>query len=770
MNNEKRFVLFVVIVFAWMIGASYLSRMMGWTPPPKPRAAMPPLANKDQGKQPNPDLANALAEARAKRDAQRGADQAKEAAKAAAETQISAAPAKPETELASAGELVLGSLTDKSPGGYRIEVQLEQNGAGIESVYSSRYDAELDEKVGRWNARKRPLQLITRDPVWPPSLALTLGQGNEAPPAAPPDAGADGDENSAFRKAVARDEEPLDSILWEVVRDPATKMAVRPVEGIDPVTKAPCTGQAVVFRTTAKNGVVVTKTFRLFPDRDGVEVDLKFESSDKERTFVYNLFGPHGIPIEGEWYTGTFRDVVFGQLNGQKIEVVTHAASDVASATDNPLDNTALPLVFAGVENQYFAILVQPDPPTTSDADRWDSKTIALVLKKDKNAIQKSDVGVRISSRPITIGPNQPVAHSYRVFAGPKTVNALAPYGAQGLATYRKNQWIPFAPEIARLIITPTLGFTHELTVRVARVLGGSNGNYGIAIILLTVLVRALMFPIGRKQALAAQKMQQLQPHLKELQEKYKDDKEKLTKETFALYKQHGVNPVAGCIPALIQLPIFVGLWQALNTSFPLRHATFLWIRDLSAPDMLFRFPFEVPFLGNWFNALPFVVVGLMLVQTKLFSPPATTPDAEMQQKMMKYMMIFMGFMFYKVPSGLGIYFITSSLWAIGERLLLPKITHAQAKIEPGGSDAGPVDERGSGPRGPGRNGSDGDGAKGKPPGRFAQFLERVLEEAQKDATYRKIAEERAGKGNERDRDRERERERDRPRPKPRRR
>ena len=112
-----------------------------------------------------------------------------------------------------------------------------------------------------------------------------------------------------------------------------------------------------------------------------------------------------------------------------------------------------------------------------------------------------------------------------------------------------------------------------------------------------------------------------------------------------------------------------------------LRHAPFLWINDLAAPDMLFKFPFEIMFLGHWFNLLPILVVSLMLVQTKLFSPPPTTPEAEMQQKTMKYMMIFMAVMFYKVPSGLGIYFITSSLWSIGERLLLPKIAHAPAKI-----------------------------------------------------------------------------------------
>ena len=193
------------------------------------------------------------------------------------------------------------------------------------------------------------------------------------------------------------------------------------------------------------------------------------------------------------------------------------------------------------------------------------------------------------------------------------------------------------------------------------------------------MMVRLMMFPLGRKQALMAKKMQELQPYLKEIQEKYKDDKEQQTRETLALYKRHEVNPVGGCLPALIQLPIFVGLWQALNNSVALRHASFLWIKNLAAPDMLFQFPFEVPFLGNYFNLLPFLVVALMLVQTKLFSPPATTPEAEMQQKMMKYMMIFMAFMFYKVPSGLGIYFITSSLWSIGERLLLPKITHADA-------------------------------------------------------------------------------------------
>jgi YidC/Oxa1 family membrane protein insertase len=762
MSNEKRFLLLIVIIFIWSMAINtFLVRKK---PAPPPGQA---IAEKAEAKAARADLAKAQGIAQGKGDKKPEPEKGKAENKNADKPAMASAPPNAKLELLKPLELLLGSSKDKSPSGYRLAVQLDQKGAGIYSVYSSRYDAE-PEDLGRGGlGQKHPLRLIGYDPKWPPSLAVTLSSGTQ------PDA-SDGQDNdpdeAALRRTAKEAEDTLDSVVWDVVRDESGR-SVRSVSGVDPITKAPITGQAVVFKTQAGNGLIVTKTFRLFPNTDGLEVELKFESPDKNRSFTYNLLGPYGIPIEGEWYTGTFRDVVFGQLNGQNIDIVTTSASEVASASGDPIDNTARPLAFAGVENQYFAILVAPDPVPTGDQDRRDAKTTALLLEKHE-ATQKSDVGVRITSKQCTVGPDKPFSHTYRVFAGPKTAGALKPYHAEGLATYRKNQWIPLAPQIAQVLIAPTLSFMYRLTERIANLFSWKNGNYGIAIILLTLLVRALMFPIGRKQALAAQKMQQLQPHLKELQEKYKEDKERLTKETFALYKKHGVNPVAGCLPALIQLPIFVGLWQALNTSFPLRQSPFLWIRDLAAPDMLFRIPVELPFLGHWFNVLPFVVVGLMLVQTKLFAPPATTPEAEMQQKMMKYMMIFMGFMFYKVPSGLGLYFITSSLWAIGERLLLPKISHATPVSDAGVAGEEPGDERGGG-KGPrsgfnpfgGGNGN-GDGAESKPRGRIARFMERVLAEAQKDPTYRKAMEEREGKQPER----ERERDRDRPRPKPRKR
>jgi YidC/Oxa1 family membrane protein insertase len=753
MSNEKRFALFLVLMLIWVMGFPYVTRFLGIAPAPPKKPPVPPAAVADAEKKGEP-----------AKEAEKKGEPAKEA-QAKAQEPAKAHPAVeakvPEVAPVAEPELVLGSDGDHTPGGYHLQAQLTQTGAGIASLSSSRFDAEYEDG----NAVKRPLRLIKPDAL-PDSGTLTL----DASLGVPAPAAADDSEEAAAIAAARKAEYALDRKDWEVVRDDQGRIR-RPVTVTDPNTGAAVEGEAIVFRIKAPTGVIITKTFRLGKNIDGLEMEIQFESPDRERQVIYNLWGPHGIPIEGEWYTGTFRDLFFSPIDrGEIKKPETYAAMDVAKAGDKLPDNTALPLAYAGVENQYFAALMQAVPLPTGQEDRWDGRTVAQVEPK-KDAPQKSDVGFVLTSRPVTVAPGRPIVHTYRLFAGPKTAEALRPYRAEGLASYRKNQWIPLAPEIGRFVITPTLDFMYRLTATVARWFGWQKGNYGIAIILLTMAVRGLMFPLGRKQALAAQKMQALQPHLKAIQEKYKEDKEQLTKETFALYKKYGVNPMGGCLPALIQLPIFVGLWQALNTSVPLRHATFLWIRDLAAPDMLFHLPFEVPWLGwTWFNLLPFVVVALMLVQTQLFSPPATTPEAEQTQKMMKYMMVFMGVMFYKVPSGLGIYFITSSLWALGERLLLPKVTHADLTAVASSGEEGDEDDRsgprggngdGRGPRG-GKGPSGGDGVDGKRPGRFAQFWEKVLDEAQKDGTYRKAMEERESRGRERDKGN--------PRPRPRRR
>ncbi len=748
MSNERRLFLFVVLTFAWVLGFPVIAQKLGWV-------RTPPAAKKP--------AAHARNDATEKHDAEKhDAEKSKAAEKPEAVADAKAEPAKREAaepaeakpeaekaeiELVPADELTMGTLADKSPGDYHFQIRLDQKGAGVASVLSSRYDADFE---GRVNPHL-PMRLIGRDPnlpagagAWPPSLALTLGAAERVGRVAPM---RPTERLLAAANGAPTSEDLLDVEVWEVVRDDQGRV-VRPLTRAAKGDVAAAEGQEVVFRAEADNGVTVVKTYRLWRGEDGFDLALRFESPDRERSFSFNLMAPHGIPIEGEWYTTTYREVFFGTAAKGSTTLTTHTASEIAKASaDKPVESTVEPLKFTGVENQYFAILLAPFPPPHDSEDRIDREAQAFLLERDPRDVNKSDVGVRVHSRPITVGPNVPREFDFKIFAGVKTEEALAPYGAEELAVYRKGI-IPFAPTIARYFITPVLTFTYGVTKSVAAVFGGARGNYGLAIILLTLIVKLLMFPLGRKQALMAQRMQHLQPHLKALQEKYKDDKEKLTKETFALYKKHNANPVSGCLPALVQIPIFVGLWQALNSSVVLRQAPFLWIKDLAAPDMLFRLPFDLPFLGHWFNVLPIVVVGVMIFQTHLFSPPATTPEMEMQQKMMKYMMVFMAVMFYKVPSGLGLYFIVSSVWSIGERLLLPKIVH-EHPVEGGeddGKDKGDKPRGGSGPS---------PAAPTKPPGGIAQFWTRVLEEAKKDPTYRKMTDERDGAQSDKKRDRD---------------
>jgi YidC/Oxa1 family membrane protein insertase len=244
-------------------------------------------------------------------------------------------------------------------------------------------------------------------------------------------------------------------------------------------------------------------------------------------------------------------------------------------------------------------------------------------------------------------------------------------------------------------------------------------GSWGIAVICLTIVVRSAMFPVSIKQARGAAKMQAIQPEIAALKEKYGNDKEKLARAQMELFRKHNYNPAAGCLPVFLQLPIFMGLYQSLNHAVDLRMAHFLWIENLAAPDALFHLPFAIPFLGQEFNLLPLITIVLFVAQQKMFMPPPANEEQAMQQKMMNFMMIFMGVMFYKVPAGLCVYFIASSLWGMAERKLLPK-------AKPGAA-AGPPADPSSGRRK--RPDSDDDDSGGNGGGLWSMLLKAAEKE-----------------------------------------
>ena len=192
-------------------------------------------------------------------------------------------------------------------------------------------------------------------------------------------------------------------------------------------------------------------------------------------------------------------------------------------------------------------------------------------------------------------------------------------------------------------------------------------GNYGIAILILTILVRVIFWPLTHKGTESMKRMQALQPQMKAIKEKYKDNPQRVQQETMALYKENKVNPMGGCLPMFIQVPVFIALFAVLRSAIELRYSSFLWISDLSEPENLFAG--MIPVVGS-LNILPLLMSATMMWQQKL---TPTAGDAQ-QQKMMAVMMpVMMLFFFYSMPSGLVLYWTTSQVLMIVQLLIKKK-------------------------------------------------------------------------------------------------
>jgi YidC/Oxa1 family membrane protein insertase len=391
------------------------------------------------------------------------------------------------------------------------------------------------------------------------------------------------------------------------------------------------------------------------------------------------------LPTEGYWYASKIspnwfdgagmRDFVAAHLTSEGhitgdtfISAKDIADDDFDSAPD---ESTKQSLAYVGVDAQYFAAALLPDE-REGDEIRFAAAVPLLVGSWNDNYKNRANISTRLTSTPVTLAAGESTTEGFRFFAGPKDPEVLAEYKMQSLIVYG---WFGF-------VSRPMTALLHVL-----RYVGG----FGLAIVLLTVVVRLCMFPLSRKQVMGAQKMQQLQPEMKKLQEKYKEDRPTLAKKQQELFRKHNYNPLSGCLVLFVQLPIFIGLYRAVSIDIELRDQglfgqSIRWCSNLTAPDMLVNWSSWMPgfiqgMLGPYLNILPLFTVVLFLVQQKMFMPPPADDTAAMQQKVMTFMMIFIGFMFYKVASGLCVYFIVSSLWGIIERKVLPKTT-AAAKEE----------------------------------------------------------------------------------------
>lgn len=344
------------------------------------------------------------------------------------------------------------------------------------------------------------------------------------------------------------------------------------------------------------------------------------------------------------------------------------------------------PLQWAGVESKFFAAVLVPNQPETGPADTYYFRTlvpksyqihadrVADAARREQLKRYNAPLVMELSTAKFELAANSSRTFEFGVYVGPKKHSVLKKYdhNLQSLI-YSESWWWMRA---IYLVMTDVLNGIHKFIV----------SNYGLAIMLLTVIVKLLVFPLVLRaikiQAKSSAEMRRIKPHLEAINEKYKDNPQEKQRHTWKVYQEHGVNPIAGmrsCLPILPQMPVFIALYRIANDTIDLQGASFLWIKDLSQADHLVAFGHNIPFVGGYFNLVPILVAFTQMLSSKISMSRAirniTDPNQQQMQKMMVYVIpIVVMVTMYNFPAGLMLYWLTSNTWQIGQSLITNRI------------------------------------------------------------------------------------------------
>lgn len=410
------------------------------------------------------------------------------------------------------------------------------------------------------------------------------------------------------------------SLIYEANRD-----AIQLHQGASP--------ESLIFHTATPSGLLITQTYRFYPERYKIDLQVQVENLSQHITGGAFQTRLSDLPLKGEEhyysYTGlmTFSD-------GKMKEIKIKKASQKKMVSGK--------IGWFAYENGYFMSAVAPETPI-------DASFTGGMLKS----------GVltgRFQTPPVKLGPSDKISARYIIYIGPHELAILKGVG-KNLDKAVNFGWTDIIARPLLYLLRFFYRYVH---------------NYGVAIILLTILIKILFWPLTHKSYKSMKEMQKLQPMLAKLREKYKDNKEQMNKEMMALYKTYKVNPMGGCLPMIIQIPVFFALYRILGDSIELRHAPFcLWMNDLSAPDRLFHFAFKIPFMSPPYGipVLTLLMGVSMFIQQKM----TPTPGDPSQAKIMMFLPIIFTVMFINFPSGLVLYWLVNNILSIGQQYRIHK-------------------------------------------------------------------------------------------------
>jgi len=401
-----------------------------------------------------------------------------------------------------------------------------------------------------------------------------------------------------------------------------------------------------------KNGFLIADNALVFKKENSSPETVTFVHSDQSKRIVKKFIFSNssysmGLDIEIQNLSNLPLKVnlplILGTLDysSQNIQAryqdVTVASKDKTLRSNARQNVTFEKVNFLALRDRYFCALIEPEV---------DSYT-GFIRKINP---QESEIG--LSFPDITLLPGQQIGHKFRIYLGPQELKLIS----------------QIKPEWSVVINYGTFNFISQILLQLLEFFYRLAHNWGWAIVIFSLVMYIIVYPLTLKQMRSMKEMQSLQPHIEELRKIYKDNPQKLNKEIMELYRQHKVNPLGGCLPLILQMPIFFALYQALLRSVALKGASFFWIKDLSEPDRLIVLTKSLPMIGNEINILPIVMAIGMFFQQKISMGSTASGSAEQQKLMLVMFPVMFGFIFYHMPSGLVLYwFINSSLMLVNQ-------------------------------------------------------------------------------------------------------
>jgi len=389
----------------------------------------------------------------------------------------------------------------------------------------------------------------------------------------------------------------------------------------------------LVFRGITADGISINQTFRFYADKYPIDLQIRLSNNTGEaiegnlRTYLNNF-----APEKKKSY---YSFIGVSLLLNDELEKIAPKKMKETKILAGRID-------WMAYEQDYFmAAIVSENQGRSSFQGLWQPSGMVEAIH---------------TSSPIPLRVNEESDASYTLYFGPRDISFLKPLEKK-LDLAINFGWFD-------IIAKPLL--------YALRFFQGYVKNYGIAIILLTIVIKIIFWPLTHKSYKSMKEMQKLQPLMAKIREKYKNNKEQMNRELMGLYKTYKVNPMGGCLPMVIQMPVFFALFRILGSSIELRHAPFfLWISDLSAPDRLFNFQFQVPFMSPPYGipVLTLLMGASMFLQQKM----TPTPGDPSQAKIMMFLPIVFTFMFINFPSGLVLYWFTNNILSIGQQYRIKK-------------------------------------------------------------------------------------------------